>query len=564
MAEDQTPKRRKRGGAVADSAAARPADAATTAQGHEPFHPHAHAPAQEPEPWWIRGLLSGLGGYVFSLILSAVLVALAVARFEPVMALERTGIDMAMKVYVAFPTLLGNVPRTPSQSYAFIDIDEGACRAFTPASPDDCGATKAIAPAAAAALVDALRGSGAKVVVLDIVTPQDATDRRILTNALTGPSTPWLIAAIDSGPGAHGGEIRSDPSADLVPGRVKARAWLAAMTTFSDPTAPDGLVRHYPPSVRVRGPKGETSWLPTAPFLAAALAAKSRNGEGARCLFYGGTGRPCPASPTIAIGERRFSMTAGGETIRLDRAGVLDRISYSLPSLDADSDEGVADQFRGLYDRYVMSNFDLSGGVVHLPPSLLDGRIVVIGTTQPAGHDWHSTPLGSMPGSEIMLNAARGFAEFAPSQQSDPNLPLAERISAGWQDFLEKLWPTTWMAVITFMPAWIVIAFVSDRTHHHRHVHMRLGGTVICVSVFMAALFACLGLEVFGHSSVLRAELREGRTVDLISPIFGLGMEGYADASKAVANQIEAGLAILLAQGLAFWPRARMLFGKKR
>ena len=528
--------------------------------------------AQEPEahnvhgtePWWLKGLLSAGAGYVFSLLLSAVLVILALARFEPVLALERAGIDMAMRIYVAFPSLLGNVPRVVPQAYAFIDIDEAGCRAFRRAAPDDCGATTAAAPAAVAAIVDALRGSAAKVVVLDVATPLDGADRKALVKALTGASTPWFIAPIDGRPSGDLGSLKSDPATDLIAGRAAGRVWLAAMTTFSDPSASDGVVRHYPPSVRIDGPAGRRTWLPTAPFLAAALAADPRNAATILCHLYAGGG-PCMSgsapSAVILIGERRYSLAGGGDVIRLARAGALDRISYSLPPIDAGSESKTADRFRGLYDRFALSDFDLSGGVVHLPPHILDGRIVVIGTSQAAGHDWHSTPLGAMPGSEIILNAARGFIELAPAEQTDQGGSLGDRTAAGWSSLLEKVWSATWVGTVTFLPAWLAIAWIGERTRERARL-MRFAGGLLCVIAFMAAFFGSFGLEVYGHSSVLRSELQEGRTVDVLTPIFGLGLEGYADASKAVVTLIESGLAGLIGQALLHWPRKRKPSGK--
>ncbi len=514
------------------------------------------------KPWWAEGLLCAAGGYVFSVLLSAVLVTLAVTRFEPVMALERAGIDLAMKVYVSFPTLLGNVPRSPRLTYAFVDIDEAACRAFSAAAPDACGATKAAPAAAVAAVVDALRASDAKVVIVDVAAPEEPQERQRLTAALTGPSAPWIVASIESRPTANAGEVRADPTKELVAGRSKGRLLLAALTTFSDPSASDGLVRHYPPAVRVLGPGGAEAWLPTAPFLAAALASDGRNAAVIGCMFYGAPVQTCGGRQVLQLGERRFSLAGGHGAIKLARAGVLDRIFYSLPPIDAaDADSRTADRYRGLYDRFAVSDFDLSGGKVHMPPHLFDGRVVVVGTSQAAGHDWHTTPVGAMPGSEIVLNATRGFVEFAPAEQGGSDRSLNDRAAEGWSTFVQKLWSTTWMAVATFLPAWLLIAFTVSRTRHKRWP-VALAGGVLCAVAFLGALSLSFGLEVFEHSAHLRAEVSEGHTVDLLSPIFGLGLEGYAEASKAVALHIEGGVAALAAFALELIGRKVKTIGR--
>ena len=61
-------------------------------------------------------------------------------------------------------------------------------------------------------------------------------------------------------------------------------------------------------------------------------------------------------------------------------------------------------------------------GADTIDPRLLDGRIVVIGGSYAASRDWYSTPLGRMPGMNIVVNAIQSLRAHGEAREPSPVL----------------------------------------------------------------------------------------------------------------------------------------------
>lgn len=506
---------------------------------------HGHGQPEETHgPWWRHGLLSAGAGLVFAALLTLALVVLDAARFAPASAVERAGVDASMRVYAAFPRLLGNVGAESPRSYLFLDVDAAACRRATGAAAGACGSREPLPPGLVARLIAAVAEApdGPRVVIVDVKPPARPSDRDAWRRAIDSPAGPWIVYPVESRPGDEPGGIRLDPAGRPPWTRAGSRAREAAVETFTDPEAGDGVVRHYPLVVRVE-PGGRL--LPTMPLVAAALANGTRdqgaaNARALDCLFRQPSSAACRGrSMAIRLGPRLYgsaSDPAVAPGLVLSADAPPHRVFYSLPSLALDQDSGVADDYRGFLDRYPVSMLMRQDGAIRIPPGLLRDAVVIIGTSEAAGRDWHATPLGAMTGSEVVLNATRAVADFAP--MVEPGRPEGGLLSSEiWNDLLERLGPVMLVGVLALGPAWLAIAFVGSRTRT-ASAWLRAVAGLACCGLFAGGLALALGVELWLHAAALREATESGRPVDLLTPVLGLGLEGYADASVFVLGAI--------------------------
>jgi len=94
----------------------------------------------------------------------------------------------------------------------------------------------------------------------------------------------------------------------------------------------------------------------------------------------------------------------GDRSVRLDAHGVDQRVIYSYSDAPR---EGTASP--GL------ERISAAALLKHLPgasPEPVRGRIVVIGASYDASRDRHETPVGSMPGALVLLNASKSLNQF--------------------------------------------------------------------------------------------------------------------------------------------------------
>ncbi|MBU1346841.1 MAG: CHASE2 domain-containing protein [Alphaproteobacteria bacterium] len=498
--------------------------------------------SEDPEPWWNKALVAALAGLLFSLVMSALFSLGSAFRIAPLVAVERAGIDFGMMAYTAFsgrPQQTTDDPR-----YVFVDVDRAACEAFSEA-PEACVGGRPIPPALTVAFARAVRGSGASVVLIDVRAPEDEEERARLADAMTATDGPWMIASLGVRPrrSTRQMEVVAEPETLLGPSDRAAlrrgRLVLAPFVTSTDAFAADGIIRHYPLLEQVHGLGGaaEPRGLPSAPFLAASLTDPA-NAEAILCRYYAETGDTCASSGRPgATADIRFG----------ERTDMRNRIFYSLPSLAAaGAEQGrvYRDRYLGFYDRIDASAL-LDGDGFSWPPELMQGAVVVLGTSAPEGHDWHVTPVGPMAGPEILLNAIRAFSEYSPLSEPSVTATAGERFAAAWRGFAIKVGAMT-SGTLIMLVGWFAIFWISDCwTAAPRWVRQ-----AACVTIFLVILLVTAMYELFSGIASLERNAQVSEATDLLTPLLALGLEGFAEAARTFAQASEALVAWALARGL--------------
>jgi len=169
-----------------------------------------------------------------------------------------------------------------------------------------------------------------------------------------------------------------------------------------------------------------------------------------------------------------------------------------------------------------------------IPDGVLTDRIVVLGSSQVQGGDWHATPLGAMTGSEIVLNATRAFIEFSPLREGTGASPAGRQILQGLNAFMAKFKGIVIGALIMTL-CWLTIFGLNGRMKRRGRLSSLL--SVLLFVGFMGALFV---LEVFAGLGALRGASGPVQAVDLLTPVVALGLEGFAEAARSFTQQAEA------------------------
>ncbi len=498
--------------------------------------------SEDPEPWWNKALVAALAGLLFSLAMSALLSLGSAFRIAPLVAVERAGIDFGMMAYTAFsgrPQPTADGPR-----YVFVDVDRAACEAFAE-PPGACVGGRPIPTALTVAFARAARTSGASVLLVDVKAPEDRAERARLVDAMTATDGPWVIASLGVRPrlSTRQMEVVAEPETLLGPSDRavlrQGRLVLAPFVTSTDAFAADGIIRHYPLLEQVHGLGGAEGprGLPSAPFLAASLADPA-TAEAILCRYYGQTGQGCDPS----------DRADGSATLRFgERTDMRNRIFYSLPSLAAAEPQHgqvYRERYLGFYDRIAASAL-MDGGRFSWPPELMQGAVVVLGTSAPEGHDWHVTPVGPMAGPEILLNAVRAFSEYSPLSEPSVTATAGERLAAAWRGFAIKVGAMASGTVIMLV-GWFAIFWISDCwTAAPRWVRQSA-----CVAIFLVILAVTAMYELFSGIASLERNAQVSEATDLLTPLVALGLEGFAEAARTFAQASEALVAWALARGL--------------
>jgi hypothetical protein len=482
------------------------------------------------QPWWKRALIVGFAGLLFSLCMALIISMGSALRIAPLVAIERAGIDLGQRTYVAFaPWLDPSFQTKAGASYVFVDVEAEACVRFS-SDPDDCLTGRPVPAALIADFARAAAISGAKVVIIDVAPPDDPADRARLLSALSHPTGPYFIAPLNSRPDLSQGILaqRLDRQRSLTPRLAEGRLRLAPIATTADIGAGDGVIRHFPLLTPIREGQGQSDrWLPSAPFLAALLADPA-TARAVDCRFYGAVASGCAAAAKSPLLDQALAFGRD--------PGLRNRIQYSLPSLAALS---AQDEFRlrsrylGRYDRYPASGLLDDRGFA-IPDGVLTDRIVVLGSSQAQGGDWHATPLGAMTGSEIVLNATRAFIEFSPLREGTGAIPAGRQILQGLYAFMAKLKGIAIGALIMTL-CWLTIFGLNGRMKRRGRLSSLL--SVLLFIGFMGALFV---LEVFAGLGALRGASGPVQSVDLLTPVVALGLEGFAEAARSFTQQAEA------------------------
>lgn len=492
------------------------------------------------ERWWVKALCAAMAGLLFSLAMSALFSLGSAFRIAPLVAVERAGIDFGMMAHTAFSGRPS--PAFGAPHYVFVDVDRAACDAFMDA-PEGCGGGRPVPSQLIAAFVETVRTSGAAVVMVDVRAPEDPAERRVLAEALAVPDGPWIIASLGLRPrlSEHQLELRVEDETLLGPGDSaplrSGRLLLAPFVTATDAYAADGVIRHYPVLERIEGlaPNGDPRWLPSAPFLASGLADPA-TATALLCRYYPTATDRCGQAGAGPSAEIRFG----------ERTDLRNRIFYSLPSLAAADDDQRAvyrDRYLGFYERVEASQL-LDGRTFAWPPDLMQGAVVILGTSAPEGRDWHVTPLGPMSGPEILFNAVRAFSEYAPLSEPSAAASAGERLASAWRGFAVKVSAMA-TGTLIMLVGWFAIYWLGDRWKAPRWLRR-----TACVGVFLAVLALTAFMELFSGIAALERNAQVAEATDLLTPLFALGLEGFAEAARTFATASETVVAWAMAQTL--------------
>lgn len=483
-------------------------------------------------------MLAALAGGLFGLAIAAVLSLGLAFGYAPMVALERLGVDLSMNALADSDE--AGVRGRGQGGFVFVDIDRGACRLFAPAppGPDDARAANALTlcevgkPAPQGLILDFVRAaatSKATVLVLDIASPDDAASAASLRAGLAASaagSGPWIIVEAAARPDddARSFGYFGDPARDAATWPVSGRVRPALMAPATDPTADDGVIRHYPPAGWVDEGEAGDRYLPSAPYLAALLANPRLAGL-ADCAYFRA------AASCAAQADRAGLWTASrGKT-------PASPIHYRFKSLSLDPDSRPTAEaelrYRGRYDRYEASDLLKKGGFV-LEPKAFAGKTIVLGSSLRSGFDWHATPLGPMSGAEVIINAANSFAEFGV--QSD-----TARAARGFAVFREQALGVI-SATLLMTPVWFVVHGLAHFTGR-RSRRVRLLARLACAAIFVGGLAFVLRFELGHAAEQMRTALTVGHAgpaVDLLGPTLGVGLDGYSVFSSWLTRSLEA------------------------
>lgn len=518
---------------------------------------------------WKDAFLATITGFLFSLMVTAVIGLALYFRVPAAVAVEQAGIDFGMRWAAAwYPDSLKGRSRA---GFVFVDVDPRACASFEPARPRRCATANPVSATLAAAFVRAAAAGGAAAIVIDVEPSPDAAERLILARALEAAPRPLIIVPVPGRPAdpllgsavdGVGPVIEYDPDLSPIPGVARANVRLAVFAAATAGPVEDGRVRSSAALASVRLPGGTTVALPTAAYLASRVG-DPRSLASLDCTFYRvgcgavaarpGLGRSTP----IAVGRQIPIL------FRLHSLALAKRASQGGGLRSADMVDRLELKYSGTY-RHVFAS------------ELLEGRgsftsdrryysngagasVVILGSSSPSGFDIHQTPLGPMSGAEVMLNAAlsfRGFDHLAPEPAE------ARGAAALAADVASKVWAAVKATPLLFV-AWVSI-FSILRRGRGRNGFGRALSRVVAVAIFVAIMILSIALEMRSNASALPARFAEGRAVDFFTPLMALGLEAYADAGSFILEKLKnvssRAIEPLVAKSMLWYASARLVF----
>ena len=515
-------------------------------------------------PIWRKALISASVGLFVSLLLSAITVAGVSRGVWPFSAWERSGGDLAFRFASSFAPPLSD-DRALGLRFTYVDVDRDACLHYQMSdNPRGCDTDEPATVSLVTDVVRAARAAGARMIIIDFAPWPDPKHRRDLARALeatdcpdktthdrAGDTCPWIIAPVfgreDLAPNGAAAAFEpvfnEDPARNFVGGRAAGHLRLAAFATATDATAADGIVRLYPASLPARVVDGQGNFhpiiaIPSAPYLAANLLAGGRRARTADCLFYH---QDC-SSGVINVG------TSSQRMVRIDyhypslaRAAMTPAVAHS-----AGERADLERQLRRLENKYqpTYERLDLGKLLSANPAGLrfdrddLAGRIVVLGSSSPVAQDWAATPMGSMAGGEVIINAIRTFYEIddAKPQAGSQRYRLARAL---WEKTQSSCTSALVMVLIWagIYGAWRARGAVS--THAPKRRRSDLMATLTVPAIFLAGLALIVWIELGLLSQEITEGARAGRPVDILTPIVLVALEGFAEGSVYALTRLE-------------------------
>jgi hypothetical protein len=494
-----------------------------------------------------KATLSTAAGFIIAIIFSAAIAfgppwsGTLAALLHPI---EQAGTDAGMVIFARSfaqrrPALdFDRRIAGPEPRYVFVDIDQGSCEHYRGPNAQDClGAHPAPFDLVWDIVVAVLEGAP-RVVVIDTPVPAD-TDLRSLRLKAGAAGTPIVVAVPvrPAGESLSGYLDRSSISLDDIEhaGNAVAGAAVAQITKEDR----DGKLRAYPPAVSILDRAGAPIAVPTLPFAAAILAIAPHSGVALLRRAF-----PANASHTRHEGDaaaakliERFSIPPQSIIVPQRYDNSL-RTLYSLEPLSLSEPQGQ--RYDNFYLHLPIKEHVAERKITELDPSAIADAVVVVGTSDPAGRDWHDTPLGQMAGAELIINAIRAYVSFKPlSDSAEPFGRFWHKVAIAGEAAL-VFW-VGWaliFALLQYGPrAWQRLCRLASLGHAGRRVCRRAGDAVVSILVvfvfIMTTCVACLwiiDLEV-GTTAIA---LPQGRPVDVVTPLLALTLEGLVEAIAVV------------------------------
>ena len=509
--------------------------------------------------WWGKAVLTSLTAWMFASTVAVILVILHTIDFGPVKHLEQFGIDRSMRLYSDTASV------SMSYKYAFIDVDKVACKQFLDDNTDwdpECRTSKPVPTSLIIDFVRAAKESQAALVIIDVSPPEknEPLDREVLARELaisSNHSDTWIIAPIYARPSdsLNGLVIDGDTRFDIVPNHARERLRLASAATYAD----HGIIRAYPTASCLVTTEGQR-WVPTIPYLAALLIKNSileqhyfNSVETIKTVAVNEL-QSCSKlkiSSDFLVNKILFDLPLF-DPLETNQIPAIIHFFYSLPSLgmlaDAHERESVSWNQIYNYQHYEASKLispdclhqhidgsSTSPGCFITNEEYYKGKIVVLGSSRAQAMDQMQTPIGSMSGSELILNATRAFLEFRPLEQSPPLTMLMEKLK-GIGVAMGPMF-ITWCLIflsgpITRQTRWnLLIRCRKSKLKILRQCHWQVFywlRSLFVVFIFILGIYTAYILEVV----YLLDQLKQGIATDLLLPAFALGLQGFAVAAK--------------------------------
>jgi hypothetical protein len=227
-----------------------------------------------------------------------------------------------------------------------------------------------------------------------------------------------------------------------------------------------------------------------------------------------------PFAAARAICERAASKgECTGKEERLPQ-----RIIYTLPNLTDDVDGELSSEAARIQARYApvvrhcLAENLWDSTKQCASRKMYQNKVVIIGASNAARRDQHHTPIGSMPGALLVLNAIRSFVLF----------PELEEHSF-WRKMGSK-------AALTFECsfAWLAYA-LYEKGFVNRRKRSPMSRGFLVSGAFVAALSGSISLAI-------ALSLRQGNapaSVDVLLPVLAIAVEKYAAAAVILVRTID-------------------------
>lgn len=493
-----------------------------------------------------KGIIEGLCGLLFSILLSAVIVTGLYFSLSPFKSIERAGTDLSFRMLTKYADAKPLHKKDPS--FLYIDVDRKTCEAFAPASdfgvrlsPSEyCETRNPIAADFISAFVESAAEKPIDIIIIDrtidLSVPQDAQLVDKLIAISRNPGAPWIILPIEVRPYIEDDGKKAqavyrnvnpqwfDPEWRDQHRLIDSKVRFALYSISTDTVAKDSYVRSYEPVLSVSTGRDIVAF-PTASYLAAQLLKDHSRMD---CLYFGG---PCPEKATIP--QWAEDMPSTDDPPR--------RILYTLPALsllESNTDDQHRIQKLGQRYRHWKSDDMFNEGKLgyHISEAPA-GLIVVVGTSLASAKDIHVTPVGHMSGPEIIINTIRSQTSFPAPTRTTTQF---QKISKYWSNFLEKT-KSALLPALVMMAAYIVVNLVNFYACLYLPVWKRFSFLrfLFSTSILSTALWLCFYIEFSGAVGSLYEGLEKGKVVDTLTPIAALGIELYTDIARKIAKFVE-------------------------